>query len=236
MRKMNKILMTGSDGYIGSHLKPYLENKQIIVTPFIGDINEFFISQTPSMILHLAALTGVRKSVDNPEEYWKVNVGGTRKVFQFSSYYNIPILFASSSNAIDVTNPYAQTKLTNEEERPKNSVGFRPHTVYPGRPDMLYQKLLRKEVEYINANHYRDFTHIDDLCSAIYTIIEHYDDFVGTVIDIGSGKSVSVLELAKSLDFSGEVRYNDTPTERETTCANIKPLLKVGWKPKCKIL
>ena len=69
-----------------------------------------------------------------------------------------------------------------------------------------------------------------------YTIIEHYDDFVGTVIDIGSGKSVSVLELAKSLDFSGEVRYNDTPTERETTCANIKPLLKVGWKPKCKIL
>ena len=120
MRKMNKILMTGSDGYIGSHLKPYLENKQIIVTPFIGDINEFFISQTPSMILHLAALTGVRKSVDNPEEYWKVNVGGTRKVFQFSSYYNIPILFASSSNAIDVTNPYAQTKITNDEQIAKN--------------------------------------------------------------------------------------------------------------------
>ena len=61
---------------------------------------------------------------------------------------------------------------------------------------------------YLNksGNHYRDFTHIDELCSAIYTIIEHYDDFVGTVIDIGSGKSVSVLELAKSLDFSGEVR------------------------------
>ena len=95
----------------------------------------------------------------------------TRKIFK----YDVPILFASSSNAKEVTNPYAQTKLTNEEERPKNSVGFRPHTIYPGRPDMLYQKLLNEEVEYINGGHYRDFTHIDDLCSAIYTIIENYD-------------------------------------------------------------
>ena len=101
---------------------------------------------------------------------------------------------------------------------------------------MLYQKLLNEEVEYINASHYRDFTHIDDLCSAIHTIIENYDIFMGNVIDIGSGESVSVLEVAKSIGFDGEIRYEDTPTERETTCADIDPLLKVGWKPKCKIL
>jgi UDP-glucuronate 4-epimerase len=232
MMRIKNCILTGSDGYIGSHLKPYLENKQIKVIPYMGDINKFYISETPDMIIHLAALTGVRKSIDNPKDYHRVNVLGTRKIFK----YDVPILFASSSNAKEVTNPYAQTKLTNEEERPKNSVGFRPHTVYPGRPDMLYQRLVKKEVKYINAKHYRDFTHIDDLCSAIHTIIENYNTFMGKVIDIGSGESVSVLEVAKSMGFDGEVRYENTPSERETTCADISPLLEVGWKSEKRIL
>ena len=239
MKGMMKILMTGSEGYIGSNLKPYLESKGITVVSFIGDICDFPLrrkSNNPDMVIHLAALAGVRRSLEIPQKYKKVNVFGTRRIFEYVENCNIPLLFASSSNAKEVTNPYAQTKLTNEEERPNNSVGFRPHTIYPGRPDMLYQKLLNEEVKYINGGHYRDFTHIDDLCSAIHTIIENYDTFMGNVIDIGSGESVSVLEVAKSMGFDGEIRYEDTPSERETTCADIGPLLKVGWKPKCKIL
>ena len=246
MRMTMIILMTGSEGYIGSHLKPYLETKelprahttspQIKVEPYVGDICNFYMSYIPDFIIHLAALTGVRKSVDNPEEYHHVNVIGTRKIFKYAEHHNITLLFASSSNALEVNNPYAQTKLTNEQERPTNSVGVRPHTVYPGRPDMLYQKLLKGKVEYIQGNHYRDFNHIDDFCSAIFIIIEHYDSLVGDVIDIGSGKSVSVLEVAKSMGFTGEVRYDETPTERKTTCANIGSLIKYGWKPEKRIL
>ena len=67
-----KILMTGSDGYIGSNLKPYLESKGISVVSFIGDICDFPLrrkSNNPDMVIHLAALAGVRRSLEIPQKY-----------------------------------------------------------------------------------------------------------------------------------------------------------------------
>ena len=228
-----KILMTGSDGYIGSHLTPYLESKGHEIDEYRGDILDFIIedSNLPDMIIHLAALTGVRKSIEMPDQYYEVNVMGTREVFMACQEYGVPVLFASSSNAKEVTNPYAETKLVNELERPDNSVGFRPHTVYPGRQDMLFETLKRGDVTYINGGHYRDFTHIDDLCSAIFTIAENYGILKGSVIDIGTGKTVSVLKVAEAMGYDGEVVYVETPSERSLTCANIAELTELGWTP-----
>lgn len=231
---VNKILMTGSDGYIGSHLKPYLQKKGYDVIEYQGDISNFDIpdpDNPPDMIIHLAALTGVRKSLENPKEYFKVNVEGTREVFIIAREFDIPILFASSSNAKEVTNPYAETKWINEIERIPNSIGFRPHTVYPGRSDMLFETLKRGDVKYINGGHFRDFTHIDDLCSAIFTIIQNYGILVGKVVDIGSGKSVSVLKVAEAFGFDGEVLFEETIHERVVTQADIEDLRSLGWNP-----
>lgn len=231
---MSRILLTGSDGYIGSHLKPYLESKGFVVDGYVGDILDFDIdpdAPLPDMVIHLAALTGVRRSLEDPDEYFKVNVRGTREVFHTCAAYNIPVLFASSSNAKEVTNPYAETKWINECDRIPNSVGFRPHTVYPGRPDMLFQSLLRGDVKYVNGAHYRDFTHIDDLCSALFTIIQNYGKLKGGVIDIGTGNPVSVVKVARALGFDGDVVYKETPNERVMTSANIEELTALGWKP-----
>jgi nucleoside-diphosphate-sugar epimerase len=231
--------MTGTDGYIGSHLKPYLESKGYKVIPYQGDIRNFDIpnpDNPPDMVIHLAALTGVRKSIEMPEEYFEVNVLGTREVFMICKEFDIPVMFASSSNAKEVANPYAETKLINEQESPENSVGFRPHTVYPGRQDMLYQSLKRGDVKYINGGHYRDFTHIEDLCSALFTILKNYGILAGKIIDIGTGSTVSVLKVAEAMGYAGEVIYESTPSERTLTCANIDELMKLGWKPEKDIL
>ena len=229
-----EILMTGSDGYIGSHLKPYLESKGYKIIPYQGDIRSFDVpnpDNLPDMVIHLAALTGVRKSIEMPEEYFEVNVVGTREVFMVCAEFDIPVMFASSSNAKEVTNPYAETKLINELERTPNSVGFRPHTVYPGRQDMLYQSLNRGDVKYINGGHYRDFTHIDDLCSALFTIMKNYGILAGKVIDIGTGSTVSVLKVAEAMGYDGEVIYEETPNERTITHADISELTELGWNP-----
>ena len=228
-----KILMTGSDGYIGSHLKPYLESRGHEIDEYRGDILDFIIEDTnlPDMVIHLAALTGVRKSIEMPDQYYKVNVIGTREVFIGCREYDIPVVFASSSNALEVTNPYAETKAINETDMPENSVGFRPHTVYPGRQDMLFEKLKRGDVKYINGGHHRDFTHIDDLCSAVFTIVENYGILRGKVVNIGTGQTVSVLKVAKAMGYDGEVIFESTPTERAVTCADITELTELGWNP-----
>ena len=227
--------MTGADGYIGTNLTRYLIRLDHHVDPWLHDIKSFRIDKDYDFVIHLAALTGVRKSMEDPEPYWEVNVRGSKIVFDACESNNIPLLFASSSNAREITNPYALTKYMNEIQRPPNSVGFRPHTVYPGRPDMLFDRLVNGKVDYINAMHFRDFTHIDDLCSAIVTIMENYDKLVGQVVDIGNGKAVSVLKMAQSMGYTGEIRYSKTITEREKTCADIKPLQDLGWSPKINI-
>lgn len=232
------IIMTGHHGYIGEHLAPYLEEKGHVVYGYSGDVRKFnsrYQRYGFDMVIHLAALTGVRKSLETPEEYWDVNVNGTRAVFDWCKYNNAKCLYASSSNAIEWwTNPYATTKKINELDG-KDFVGFRPHTVYPGRKDMLYDRMINNpdSVKYINGRHERDWTHIEDICSGICTLLENYDIMVGKVQDIGTGKSTSLAEVAAILMpwNTPEKRFENPPHERVRTCADITKLKELGWTP-----
>jgi nucleoside-diphosphate-sugar epimerase len=112
---------------------------------------------------------------------------------------------------------------------------MRFHTVWPGRNDMLYKMLEQGKVQYINAEHYRDFIHVDDLCSAIFTIMKNYSK-IDPVVDIGNGLAVPVLSLAQKFGFEGEIRYDPTPNERKVTIADVEYLKELGWKPYKNIL
>jgi len=235
------IIMTGSSGYIGRHLSEYLEKQGHKIFGFTGEITEFdYITGKFDMVIHLAALTGVRKSLEYPDEYFETNVNGTRRVFDFCKERNIKCMYASSSNAHEWwTNPYATTKKINEMDG-HHYVGFRPHTVYPGREDMMYHRMTEdpESVEYINGYHERDWTHIEDVCSAVCTLMENYDIMVGKCVDIGTGESINLKEVAAKLMpyRSPEIRAENPTTERVKTCANIKELTELGWTPKHRII
>jgi len=236
------ILLTGGDGYIGGHLKPYLEDNGHYIELYDGNILDFEIDTygCHEMVIHLAALAGVKESMEKPEEYYEVNVKGFGKVLHDCRIKRVKLLYASSSSAAEWwTSPYAITKKINEEmASPTNFIGFRPHTVYPGRPDMLYSQLKRdpKSIKYINRYHTRDFTHIEDLCSGILTLVENYDIIEDKVVDIGTGHSISVLVLARMMGWDGEVRGEPTPNESINTKADTTTLRKLGWEPKHTIL
>ena len=73
----------------------------------------------------------------------------------------------------------------------------------------------------------------DDIARAICYLIP--DKFRG-VLDVGTGKNYSVLELAMRMGKSDLPILEDTPNEPESLCADITQLTKLGWFPTIDIM
>ena len=142
------VLLTGHEGYVGSHLLTELGKREVIVGTIDGDLLDVdweSKSKQFDMVVHLAGLAGVRRSFREPEEYYKNNVELSRRIFKYCERTRTEVMYASSSNAHEWwLNPYATTKQMIEEMASMLTVrhiGMRFHTVWPGREDMLYRRL-----------------------------------------------------------------------------------------------
>lgn len=227
------ILLTGHKGFIGNHLLNFLQSKNhtvLTIDKQVGfDIMTCDFPNNVELIIHLAGLSGVKDSLNKPTEYWKTNVIGSQRLFDF--YKNKRIMFASSSTAYEPwTNPYAMSKYGMELIAPENSLAMRFTTVYGqgARENMLIPKIIRNKVEYLNVNHIRDFIHISDLISAIVFLM---NTNLKGFVDIGSGKGHYLTDIAKYFKFDYEKVVADN-TERLNNTANITQLNKLGWYPK----
>ena len=67
-----KILLTGSKGYVGSHLVQHLKAHQVY-TLDKSDGNNLLtcdLNYKVDLVIHLAASSGIRNSLERPKEYW----------------------------------------------------------------------------------------------------------------------------------------------------------------------
>ena len=233
-----KILLTGSEGFIGKNLTQYLKDKhQIIPLDKItgDDLVTCNLDYDVDMVIHLAGLSGVRQSLDNPVDYWTNNVVGSYRIF--NKFKDKKILYASSSTAKEPwRNPYAMSKFYMEQIAPDNAIGMRFTTVYgPGaREGMLIPRLLRDDVPYINVDHTRDFVHVNDIMSAICFLMKN--DIEEKVLDIGTGQSNNLLDILSSLNIEVKDRRMGTMFERKDNTAQIGVLSDMGWIPKTNLL
>jgi len=192
-----KILVTGSSGFIGSHLCKKLRDdghwvfewdsvidKKVEDLTFDELVNSemdkaFKITITDvTAIIHLAARADVRASFKDPQAYWKNNVEPTTKLQQLCSDIGIPLIYASSSCAKKWwMSPYGTTKKVNEETAHEGQVGLRFTTVYgdqlvPGaRETMLIERLKSGNIKYV-TRHIRDFVFVKDVVDVIIGIME----------------------------------------------------------------
>ena len=231
--RMN-ILLTGSDGFIGSALNQRLIEAGHTVfgidmkrDPSFDLLTFDKWPENIDLVIHLAGRSGVRESLKDPGAYWMNNVEASRRLFD--RYTNTRIIYASSSTAYEPDlNPYAASKYILEElaARHPNTLGMRFHTVYSDEPreNMFFDKLIKGTLEYV-TNHHRDFVHLEDVIDAIELLINA--EHVTGVLDIGTGIPFKVQNLVPHLP----IRLN-TPGEREWTCANIEKMKNLGYKPK----
>ena len=236
-----KILVTGHEGFIGSHVSEHLRSLGYTVEglSFPDDIGNFkgnFKGGDYGLIIHLAAFANIRGSLDNPDLFWENNVEKSKPLFEWCRQTNTRILYASSSSVHEWwINPYAITKKVNEVQAPPNSVGMRFFNVWAeqgSRDDMLYRMLQDNTAKYL-TRHRRDWIHVHDIARAICFLMP--DKYRG-VLDVGTGRNVSVLELAKKMGMGHLPIKEDTPGERDETCADTTELTKLGWHPTINIL
>jgi len=237
------VLVTGHKGFIGSHVYSYLKDLGFDVTGLdfpddVRDFIRFYACDTKryDVVIHLAAYAAVRESLENPDKFWENNVVKSKALFDYCGRNNIRLLYASSSSVQEWwLNPYAISKKVNEIQAPPNSVGMRFYNVYAekvSRPDMLYRMLEDKTATYL-TRHKRDWIHVDDVVSAIATLIP--TTYTG-VIDVGTGDPVAVIDLAMKMGMGHLPIKEDTPGERDVTCADTLELRKLGWVPTINIL
>ena len=241
-----KALVTGHKGFIGSYVfnelkygLGYGECVEGLDSP--DDIGDFkppsggMFAEHYDVIIHLAAFAALRDSIENPEKFWENNVEKSKPIFDYCRENNVRLLYASSAGAHGWwQNPYAITKKANELMAPPNSVGMRFFNVWAerdSRSDMLYRMLQEDTAKYI-TRHSRDYIHVTDVCRAIAYLIP--SQFVGP-IDIGTGVSVSVMDIAKAMGRNLPIK-EDTPGEPDSLCADTTDLTALGWFPTINIM
>ena len=132
---MARCLVTGHEGYIGSHLYQKLQQLghevmgiDLMSIKQMGDVrSDKFLKSSkwrsfkPEFIFHLAAKPSVQWSVENPSQSLSHNVHGTSCVLEFAKQVNARRVIFSSSAAVygnegSPSNPYGLHKLMSEME------------------------------------------------------------------------------------------------------------------------
>ncbi len=130
---MSKVLVTGSNGFIGKNLVQKLRELNYSVLEFSGDILEEesyrkLHKEDISHCFHLAAKSFVPDSWNSPDPFIETNVYGTEKVLEFCRLKSVSLTFISSylygspkylpineQHPLQTPNPYALSKHMAEE-------------------------------------------------------------------------------------------------------------------------
>lgn len=232
---MDKLLITGHKGYIGSNLWDFLEDDfELYGLDFPDDILQIDSFPDVDAVIHLASFAGVRRSIKEPHRYFENNVGIASTIFD--NYAHVPILSASSSSVKELKSPYSMSKYAIEQMN-KSVIHMRFHTVWGGkgyRPDMLFGLAKEDKLTFI-TDQKRDYTRVEDVCSAIVVMLNNYWKLEGHAVDVGYGKPKSNVDFLKEIGYTKKlpiIQKIEGVPESDSTCANSDLLRALGWKPK----
>lgn len=237
-----KIVVTGSEGFIGKQLCKELEPRHKVIRwdKKLGkDIRNFYLNGA-DYVIHLAGRANIPESIDNPQLYWQENVRNTTKIQRHCRRSLTPLIYASSSCIHQwYLSPYGMSKKVNEETAFENQYGLRFTTVYGNtdREEMFVSRILNGNLEYATS-HIRDFVHVKDVVQAIIQIMYRSlskDNEMCRTYDIGLGRGYKVSELAKLAGYDvPEVAGEEYEAEDNT--ADLTNITEIGWNPTIDIV
>lgn len=177
-------------------------------------------------VFHFAAIAGVRNSIENPKEYFEINVKGTLNLLEkFSSVKNF--VFASSSSvygnlqstelpvkedhSLNPISPYGESKKQAEQlcldlatNYDTNVTILRFYTVYGPRqrPDEAITKFIRLAQQkkpipiYGDGTKERDFTYVSDIVHGSILAALYGKG----IYNLGTGNPISVNQMVEIIE------------------------------------
>ena len=275
---MKKVLVTGGCGFIGHALTlelikrgynvDVIDNLSIGKEARIPNGCNFLGGDIRGMdnqddkpyiyIFHLAALSRIQPSFQNPTLTFSVNVDGTKKVVEYAYQNKSKLIYAGSSSRWHnpMLSPYAMSKHMGEEwikmykgVYDLNAEIVRFYNVY-GEGELMdshmaavigvWRAQVKKNYPITiigDGKQRRDFTHIDDIVDGLIRVAE--SDKGHDAWELGTGKNYSINEVADMfIEKFNCVKVYMTDQKgnyRETLRVNSDAIDMLGWQPTDKL-
>ena len=275
-----KVLVTGGNGFIGSNLikKLVAEGHEVVSLDDLstglkeyevegcnyvyGDIEQLLWMKGDGFDLcfHLAALSRIQPSFDDPMETYRVNATGTQVVAEWAKQCNVKVVYAGSSSrwCNPQSSPYATDKRIGEDILKMYRTAYgcdfeicRFYNVY-GPNELVDGKwaavigIWRHQIQnglpitiVGDGEQRRDFTHVVDIVDGLYKVgmgSEKHED----AWELGAGVNYSINEVFQMMvDRFGPLEKVNIPDQpgnyRSTLRENDDTLEKLGWKPEDRL-
>ena len=273
-----KVLITGGAGFIGTNLcERLIENHEVYsldnysigsidnhiegVTYLQGDIVNIdnIIKNDFDLCFHLAGLSRIQPSFENPFDTFHSNTLGTQKVLDWSRKNNTKVIYSGSSSKHHnpYQSPYALYKFLGEElcKMYRRVYGMkieisRFYNVYGPKEIIdgdwaavigIWRRQIRDGEPLTivgDGEQRRDFTHVFDIIDGLIRISKS-DKSHNDAWELGSGKNYSINEVANLFKkkFKCKVKYipDQNGNYRETLREHSDAIKILGWKPKDRL-
>ena len=238
---MEKVIVTGSDGFIGRVLSERLKSLGYDVIGIdrksghdTREVSGLLRAGGIRYVFHLAAQTSVFNK--NHQQIFDDNLDAFYYVCDHCKMYGVKLVYASSSTAepCNTTSMYGLSKTFAERYARiynREATGVRLHNVYgpnPRQGTLLHTLLSQENVKlYNNGANIRCFTYVDDIVEGLIQAAESKE----TLLNCVNEEPMTVLDFARKVQhlqtdhsmravklwISSEVREYDNPEQRVNT-------------------
>lgn len=259
-------------GWLESLPAEELKRVEVVPGDVRDNRSVFDFLRDTDVVFHLAALIAIPYSYRAPQSYLETNAGGTLNVLEAVRALGIPRLVHTSTSEVYGTavrvpideghplqaqSPYAASKIAADKLAESYQLSFgvpvvtlRPFNTFGPRqsaraviPTIVTQLATGHAVSLGALEPTRDFTYVTDTAAAfIAAASASADRVVGRVLNAGTGKSISIGDLAATI-----AELMERPLELDTVDERLRPAASevmeliadssqlqalTGWKPR----